>query len=94
MIIEDVPYQYVEATAIREPGPDQRRIRVGDLVFTSPGQLGLAVPLVVGEVTELVENPKKRLVVSLLGRPPVPIDRIHEVFIIPLVPIDRMPLPE
>jgi cell shape-determining protein MreC len=94
MIIEDVPYQYVEATAIREPGPDQRRIRVGDLVFTSPGQLGLAVPLVVGEVIELVENPKKRLVVSLLVRPPVPIDRIREVFIIPLVPIDRMPLPE
>lgn len=94
MTVNDVPHQYVQAVADRASGDERRRIRIGDLVFSTPGQLGLPEPLVVGKVIELREDPKKRLVVSLLVEPAVAIDEIRDVFIIPLTPVDRLPIRE
>lgn len=94
MIIDDVPNLYVEDEPGKEGDPSDRRIHVGDLVFSAPGRLGLPVPLAIGAVTELQRDPKKRLVTSLVVEPIVPIDQIREVVIIPLVPLDRLPLPD
>ncbi|MBN2561738.1 MAG: hypothetical protein JXQ75_12490 [Phycisphaerae bacterium] len=101
MVIEDVPYKYVEDTTDddgrrqdQDPGSHRRRIQVGDLVFSAPEQFGLPVPLVIGKVVELKENPRKRLVVSLLVEPTLTTDQLRDVFIIPLVPLDRIPLRE
>jgi len=94
MAIQDVPHRYVQDLADREPGDDARRIQVGDLVLSAPGRLGLPRPLVIGRITGLEENHKKRLVVSLLVEPVVAIEEIRDVLIIPLVPTERMPFPE
>ena len=91
MIIEDVPYKYV-ATGIKGEQDDAPgRIRIDDCVISAPGQLGLAEPLVVGKVVEFMEDPHKRLVVSLMVEPILTMDQISDVFIIPLIPFDRLP---
>lgn len=93
MAIEDVDYRRV-----REVDPEQgdirRRIKLGDLVFSAPGQLGLPMPLVIGKIVEFKEDPKKRLVVSLVVEPSVTIEQLREVLIIPLVPPERVPIRE
>ena len=94
MVIEDVPYKYAYGAPDPEQGDVQRRLQVGDLVFSAPGQLGLPVPLVIGKVVEFKEDPKKRLVVSLMVEPVVPVDQLRDVFVVPLVPPERVPIRE
>ena len=94
MIIEDVPYKYAHGAPDPEQGDVRRRLQVGDLVFSAPGQLGLPVPLVIGKVAEFKEDPKKRLVVSLMVEPVVPVDQLRDVFVVPLVPPERVPIRE
>jgi cell shape-determining protein MreC len=94
MMIEDVPYNYVGESAETSSAPERRRIRAGDLVFSAPGQLGLPSPLVIGKIAELQEDPKKRLVYGLLVEPVVAVDQLRDVFVVPLVPPERIPIPE
>ncbi len=94
MKIEDVPYRYVQTDAVDGLDGPAQRIRVGDLVVAAPGQLGLPMPLVIGRITELLDDPQKRLVVSLIVEPVIPIEQLRDVIIIPLVPIERLPLRE
>lgn len=94
MVIEDVPYKYAYGAPDPEQGDARRRLQIGDLVFSAPGQLGLPVPLVIGKVTEFKEDPKKRLVVSLMVEPIVPLDELRDVFVVPLIPIERVPIRE
>lgn len=96
MAIEDVPYQYVQESSEPTSGPaaPHRRISVGDLVLSEPGQMGLPEPLVVGRIVELQENPRKRLVYTLIVEPVVELGRVREVFVIPLVPPERVPIRE
>lgn len=85
MLIEGVEYRYVEGAVPAEGG--RRRIRVGDLVFSAPGQLGLRAPVLVGRVTSTSENPRKRLVYDVHVEPIARLDELREVYIIPLVPV-------
>jgi len=96
MAIEDVPYQYVQGTAEPASGPasPRRRIGVGDLVLSGPGQMGLAEPMVVGRIVEVREDLRKRLVYTLIVEPIIGVDRLRDVFIIPLVPPERVPIRE
>lgn len=87
MVIEDVPYQYVQVEDGEERAADhRRRIQQGDLVLTAGGQLGLPMPLVVGKVAAITQVPKKRLVYTVNVEPVVSLAEIREVFIIPLAP--------
>jgi cell shape-determining protein MreC len=92
MVIDDVPYQYVEADV--EGSGATKTIRPGDLVFTAPGQLGLPVPLVVGKVTAIETDLKKRLVFTVVVEPAAAIDEIRDVFVIPLVPAGFLSMQE
>ena len=94
MVIEDVPYKYVYGAPDPEQGDFRRRLQVGDLVFSAPGQLGLPRPLVIGKVVELKEDLKKRLVVSLIVEPVVTMDQVRDVFVVPLIPPERTPIRE
>jgi cell shape-determining protein MreC len=85
MTIENVEAQYVQLDAT-EPEAKLQRIRAGDLVLTAPGQLGLPVPLTIGKVAAIEENPRKRLVYHLSVDPLVAVGEIRDVFIVPLVP--------
>jgi cell shape-determining protein MreC len=86
MAVEDVPYQYVQADSESDSaGGKTRKIRVGDLVFSGPDQLGLPVPLMVGRVSGLEKNPKRRLVYTLAVEPAVSITDVREVFVIPII---------
>jgi cell shape-determining protein MreC len=92
MVIEDVPYQHVQASTTGEDaGAGDRKIRVGDLVYSAGDQLGLPVPLIIGKVSGLEQNPKKRLVYTVAVEPAVEIAEIREVFIIPVIPANPMP---
>lgn len=94
MAIENVESAYIDTATeaeARERGP--HRIRVGDLVYSAPGQLGLPVPMAVGRITEITENPKKRLVHTLNVEPLVSLDELRDVFIIPLVPAESLQIP-
>lgn len=94
MAIENVESKFVQTTADEEGGAGvPRRIRVGDLVYTAPGQIGLPVPMAVGRVAEFTENPQKRLVHTLIVEPLVKIDDIGDVFIIPMVPVETLRIP-
>ncbi len=94
MTIEDVPCRYVQGFEHDEADQVNRTIRVGDLVLSAPGQLGLPEPLVIGKIAEFIEDPRKRLVVDLVIEPAVSIDQLREVLIIPLIPLDHLPTPE
>jgi cell shape-determining protein MreC len=67
-------------------------IRVGDTVFSASGQFGIPVPMVIGRISAIEENPKKRLVYDLLVEPVVSIDRLTEVYVIPAVPVGALTL--
>lgn len=85
MVIEDVPYQYVQANDGAEPAAGgQRRIQQGDMVFSAGGQFGLPMPLIIGKVTGFSQDPKKRLVYTVNVESVVSSAEIREVFIIPL----------
>ncbi len=88
MAIENVESRYVQADEAAESDVKDPRIRVGDLVVTAPGQLGLPVPMTVGKITEIVENPHKRLVYNLTVQPLVDVGELRDVFVIPIVPTE------
>jgi len=92
MVIEGVDYRVVQGGEQRKDGP--RRIGVGDLVFTAPGQLGLPSPMVVGRVRELLEDPMKRLVYNISAEPIVRIEELGDVYVIPIVPTTPTPIGE
>ncbi|MCB9852472.1 MAG: hypothetical protein H6819_05205 [Phycisphaerales bacterium] len=84
MIVRDVPYEHIDAAS--EAVGDQTRIRVGDYVASAPGQLGLPVPIVVGQVTEIRHDPKQRLVYDVIIESTIKRDDIRYVHVIPLIP--------
>ena len=86
MTIENVEAQFVQPDAAAEPDKKSPRIRVGDLVLTAPGQLGLPVPLAIGRIAAMEENPRKRLVFHLSVEPVVEVGELRDVFIVPVVP--------
>lgn len=98
MVIRNVDYRFVDRDAgppemsddVEAPiRPDRSRgIRVGDLVYSAPGQLGLPVPMIVGRVKEIVEDPSRRLVADVVVEPPIKVDDIRTVSIIPLIRMD------
>ena len=90
MVIKDVPYKYVQADAEGGPEEEAGRIRLGDLVFSAPGQLGLPVPLIIGRVAAFETNPKTRLVHTVVVEPAVEIEDVRDVYIIPIVPVSRL----
>lgn len=83
MIVRDVKYDLIETAG--EPG-DGMRIRIGDLVTSSPGEMGLPVPLVIGRVVEIRQDPKQRLVYDVIVEAGAARDSIRYVHVIPLVP--------
>ncbi|HKQ50070.1 MAG TPA: rod shape-determining protein MreC [Phycisphaerae bacterium] len=85
MTIENVEAQYVQPEAA-EPEGKPMRISVGDLVLTAPGQLGLPLPLTIGRIAAIEENPSKRLVYHLSVEPLVDMGELRDVFIVPIVP--------
>jgi cell shape-determining protein MreC len=91
MVIEDVPYRFIEEAGPAASSGETPRIRVGDLVYSAQGMLGLPIPLTIGKIAALKQDPKKRLVYTLIVEHTVAIDEIHDVFIIPLVPAGPLP---
>lgn len=86
MTIENVEAQFVQPDADAEPEAKSPRIRLGDLVLTAPGQLGLPLPLTIGKISAIEENPSKRLVYHLSVEPMVNVGELRDVFIVPIVP--------
>jgi len=95
MSIENVEARYIESSSEAEESVagTELRIKVGDLVYTSPDQFGLPAPMVVGRITEITENPLKRLVYNLVVEPLVTIDQLHDVFVIPLLGEEPLKIP-
>lgn len=91
MVIKDVPERYVQTEGSTAPLEGERRMRVGDYVFSAPGQLGLPVPMLIGRVSEIQVNPKQRLVLDVMVEPLIDRDAIREVMIVPLVPAGLVP---
>ena len=94
MGIADVPYRHVQAEGDSGSDSGTNPMRIGDLVFTAPGELGLPVPMVVGKITALEQNPKKRLVYNLIVEPAISVGEIRDVFVIPLLPLPVVPFHE
>lgn len=92
MAIENVESRYVQPSPPEEETAP-RGIRVGDMVFSAPGQLGLPSPMAVGKIVELKENPQKRLVYDLIVEPLVSAEQLRDVFIVPIVPVETMRIP-
>ncbi|MEK6644355.1 MAG: rod shape-determining protein MreC [Planctomycetota bacterium] len=90
MLIDGVDYRVVNVDGDDAKGT-KRRISVGDLVFCAPGQLGLPQPLLIGRVSKMSEDARKRLVYNIEVEPIKATDDLRDVFVIPLVPI--MPIP-
>lgn len=84
MIVRDVPYDFIDAAS--ESSGTQMRIRVGDFVTSEPGKLGLPVPLVIGRVTEIRQDPKERLVYDVIVESTINRDDIRYVHVIPRIP--------
>lgn len=85
MVVRDVPYEFIDAVS-EEPG-NETRIRVGDFVTSSPNeQLGLPLPMLVGQVTKIQHDPKQRLVYDVIIEPNIDRDDIRYVHVIPLIP--------
>lgn len=95
MAIENVETKLIQLSEADDAEGQQgvRKICIGDLVFSAPGQLGLPVPLAVGMIVEVTEDPKKRLVSTLIVEPLVRIDDVRDVFIIPIVPVESLRIP-
>ncbi len=91
MVIEDVPYQYVQVDEGEERAAGGfRRIQQGDMVFSAGGQLGLPVPLIIGRIADISKDLKKRLVYTVNVESVVSPTEIREVFIVPLTPGGRI----
>ncbi|MBK8267947.1 MAG: hypothetical protein IPK83_06420 [Planctomycetes bacterium] len=104
MIIKNVDYRHIERPATNADAtadeskplesdlpivPDRARgIRIGDLVYSAPGQLGLPVPMAIGKVKEIIEDPSRRLVADVIVVPSLGMDEIRTVSVIPLIPTD------
>ncbi len=90
MVIKDVPYMHVQVDGEEGTEPEAKRIGIGDLVYSAPGQLGLPVPLIIGRVVAFETNPKKRLVHTVVVEPAIEIEDLRDVYIIPIVPVSRL----
>jgi len=88
MIIRDVDYRFVDNEIDSAEDDGTVRIRVGDHVCSSPGQLGLPQPMVIGFVTAIVEDPNRRLVFDLKVEPAVDVANVRHVHIVPLIPTE------
>ncbi len=93
MQIENVEGRYLEQGASKPKAGQSRTIAPGDMVFSAPGQLGLPIPLAIGRISEITENPKERLVYNLIVEPIESIDQLRDVFIVPLVPVESLAIP-
>jgi hypothetical protein len=49
---------------------------------------------VIGKVTAIEENIRKRLVYNVSVEPIVKRDSLHELYIVPLVPIENLSIPQ
>lgn len=90
MVVSDVPQDYVQIDDDGNVSAGSPRIRIGDLVMTEPGLAGMPVSLAVGRVSRFESDPEERLVYDVIVEPLVPLDRIDELYIIPLVPTGRV----
>lgn len=90
MVIDGVDYRIVNVGEDEGRGA-KRRIGIGDLVFSAPGQLGLPQPILIGRVVTMTEDARKRLVYNIEVEPIKAVDETRDVFVIPLVP--TMPIP-
>jgi len=88
MIIRDVDYRFVENDAHATEEDGVLRIRVGDHVCSSPGQLGLPQPMVIGFVTAVTADPNRRLVFDLTVEPAADLAAVRHVHVIPLIPTE------
>ncbi len=88
MVIQHVDYRYVQAETAPAEGqaPGERRIQIGDYVYSAPAQFGLPHPMVIGRVASIEADPKRRLVYDVRVAPSVEIDRLRDVHVIPLIP--------
>lgn len=95
MAIENVESKLIQTSEgdEAEGAGARQKIRVGDLVYSAPGQLGLPVPMAVGKIVDVTENPTKRLVSTLVVEPLVTIVDVRDVFIIPIVPVETLRIP-
>lgn len=84
MVIEDVPQRCVSAAD--DANADPNRIRVGDLVISAPDTPGLAAPMTIGRVTNISDDPKKRLVYSVEVEPIVKTNELLDVYIVAGLP--------
>jgi cell shape-determining protein MreC len=83
MVIEDVPQRYIADAA---HASDADRIREGDLVVTAPDAPGLAAPLVIGRVTAITDDPRKRLVYTVEVEPAVRGEDLLDVYVVAGLP--------
>lgn len=88
MMIQAVDYRYVREAKEATEQDGKRKIGLGDDVCSAPGQLGLPQPMVIGRVTGIERDPKRRLVFDVVVEPAVAIDRIRNVNVIPLIPTE------
>ena len=83
MIVRDLSYELIETSG---EASDTMRLRIGDIVTSAPGQVGLPVPLVIGVVAEIRQDPKERLVYDVIVNAAADRDEIRYVHVVPLVP--------
>ena len=88
MVIKSVDYRYIDGQAESSEDDGKRRIKVGDYVCSAPGQLGLPQPMVIGRVTEISRDPRRRLVFDVVVAPAIDIDQVRHVNVIPLIPTE------
>ncbi len=91
MIIRDVDYRVVQLPHEAPQDDGVLRIRIGSTVCSAPGTLGLPEPMVIGKVVAIEEDPKKRLVRSIIIEPALSIDQVRYVHVIPLL-LRELPL--
>lgn len=87
MKIANVPYKYIQTDDNDRSAEQPPRIKPGDMVFSAPEHLGLPVPLAIGRVESVEENPKKRLVYDVHIVPVVPLKELRDVYIISTIPL-------
>lgn len=86
MVIAYVPADLVGIDDPDDAENDKKRIRIGDSVFTAPGQIRIPVPMVVGRVARFESDPQKRLVYNVIVEPLVRPHQLDDVYIISAVP--------
>lgn len=95
MAIENVEARFIDSAAEKDENDANQdaRIKIGDMVYNSPGHLGIPSPMAVGRISKITENPHKRLVFNLEVEPLVTIDELSDVFIIPLLGEEPLQIP-